>query len=91
MWKHVYKQIRIVKAQKTDTCKAYPTYNNFEKGACIFCNENSWFNHDDNIKENESENENKDVVQRSISMMEKMTEQIVKMEMNNQKKWNIRK
>jgi hypothetical protein len=43
-----------------------PIYNNFEKGACIFYNENSWFNHDDNIKENESEN--KDVVQQIAKM-----------------------
>ena len=88
-FKHI--QIRIVKAQRIVTCKAIPLCINLEKGLCIFSNENFWLNHDDNIKKNESENENKDVVQIIFSLMQKMTERIVKMEMNNQKKCNIRK
>ena len=52
----------LLKHRNEIHAKHIPLYNNFEKGACIFGNENSWFNHDDNIKENESENENKDRV-----------------------------
>ena len=59
--------------------------NNIRNGKCTFGKEKCWFNHEGHKPTKENENENNSVVQRILIMMEKMTERIVKMEMNNEK------
>ena len=56
-----------------------------QKWKCKFGNEKCWFTHEDKKLLKDNENEKEDVVQRIFIMMEKMTECIVKMEMNNEK------
>ena len=58
--------------------------NNIRNGKCTFGNEKCWFNHEGQKSTKENENENYNVVQRIFIMMEKMTERIVRMEMNNE-------
>ena len=65
-----------------------PSCKNFYKGECTYGNGKCWFNHNDNKIIIENEHENKDVVQRIFKMMEKMTDRIVKMEMNHQEQNN---
>ena len=79
-----------LKHRKKVHAKNIPLCKNFGKGACIYGNEKCWFNHNDDKILKESENGNKDVVQRIFSMMEKMTERIIKMEMNNPKQWTTK-
>ena len=80
----------FLKHRKKVHAKNIPLCKNFGKGACIYGNEKCWFNHNDDKILKESENGNKDVVQRIFSMMEKMTERIIKMEMNNPKQWTTK-
>ena len=83
-------QAKLLHHRKRHHVDSVPSCRNVISGACKY-GENCWFNHGDSLnssknENNEKQNDNEEVIEKIFKMMEKFTQQIVKMkEMNNLK------
>jgi hypothetical protein len=68
--------------------KRIPSCKNEE---CLYGRENCWFIHTTEESFNENEHENENLIERIINMLEKVSERIVKMELNNHTNHDERK
>ena len=80
---------RFLHHMKKHHVESVPTCRNMTEGACRYGRVKCWFNHGDQInstKDENNEQNNEEVIEKIFNMMEKFTQQIVKIkEMNNLK------
>ena len=83
-------QSEFMRHRKQDHENIVPLCKNWVNGTCTFESTKCWFNHENQEKNNESENheksikENKEVIEKVLDMMEKFAERIQKVEQHNE-------